>query len=187
VSLHAPSKQSEPVSDEAPRHRGNVDYVLRTAHQHHVALSSMADQKANILVGCSFLMLTLLWGQMNQDQGRANIGLIVLAVFTASSAVCALLAVMPRFKRPKQGAENVLFFGHFAEMDESAHVAELRRRLADDAVLYDTWIRDLHQLGKALYFRKYRYLRFSYQLLLTGFILGILTTVLERFVFHTVG
>lgn len=143
----------------------------------------MADQKANILVGCSFLMLTLLWGQMNS--GQANVGLIVLAVFTASSAICALLAVMPRFKRPAAGKENLLFFGHFAEMDEAAHIAELRRRLETDDRLYETWIGDLHQLGKALYFRKYRYLRFSYQLLLLGFVSGILITVVERVILHT--
>lgn len=173
-----PQTQPTPTQPVETRHRGNVDYVLRTAHQHHVQLSAMADQKANILVGCSFLMLTLLWGQVTSD--TANIGLIILAIFTASAAIFALLAVIPRFRKPADIDRNLLFFGHFAEMEEEDHVQRLRAALATDDQLYTTWIRDLHQLGKSLYFRKYRFLRISYQLLLTGFVVGVITTLIER-------
>jgi hypothetical protein len=174
-----PAEPSTPP-EPALRHRGNVDYVLRTAHQHHVALSTMADQKANILVGCAFLMLTLLWGHVST--GPFRIGAIVLAVFTAAAAIFALLAVIPRFRKPAPGKENFLFFGHFAEFDEQTHIQELRKRLASDDILYETWIRDLHQLGKALYFGKYRFLSISYRLLLTGFLVGGAVSVIERII-----
>lgn len=152
---------------------------MRTAHQHHVSLSSMADQKANILTGTSFLMLTLLFGQMSSAE--IQLGQIVLAVFTAAAALFALLAVIPRFRRPKGVPLNPLFFGHFSELTEEEFVNRLRRELSDDDRLYDLWMRDLFQLGRSLYKRKYRFLRLSYQLLLTGFFAATVITLIQGY------
>ena len=38
-------------------------YMVRTMQQHHVQLSIMADQKANMLIGATFVVLTLAIGQ----------------------------------------------------------------------------------------------------------------------------
>ena len=56
-NVMTPSDQSDPYSPEAVGRafaavpeRNTGDVLLRTMQQHHVALSTMADTKANILI-----------------------------------------------------------------------------------------------------------------------------------------
>src|SRR5438128_452762 len=51
--------------------RNTGDALLRTTQQHHVALSTMADTKANILITVSSIVLTLVLGKMNDPGLRA--------------------------------------------------------------------------------------------------------------------
>ncbi len=147
--------------------RSNIDYMLTTASQHHVALSSMADQKANIVIGTTFIMITLVVGQAH-DKGTIPPALVALVLFSAAASLCALLAVTPRFHTPDPAKRNLLFFGHFAQMTEEEYLLAMKEKLSGDETTYEVWLRDLHQLGCALYHRKYRYLIWSYRLFFLG-------------------
>ena len=46
--------------------RNTSDNMLRTAQQHHVHLSAMADTKANIIITVSSIVLTLSLGRLNE-------------------------------------------------------------------------------------------------------------------------
>ena len=69
-----------PEQQPAPGHpfgrvpeRNTADNMLRTAQQHHVQLSVMADIKANIIITVSSIVMTLTLGRLNDLHGAAEI------------------------------------------------------------------------------------------------------------------
>ncbi len=158
--------------------RSSVDNLLRTAQQHHVQLSLMADTKASILITISSIVLTIALSRSGDPQLRP--ALLTLAGACLISLLLAIIAVLPTFAQPRSHrrptGRNLLFFGHFASMSEEEYLHEMEHILSSDALLYETAVRDIHSLGIYLYRKKYRYLRFAYVALLVGFILA---TVVE--------
>jgi len=90
---------------------------VRTTQQINVTMSQMADQKASILMGATFVVFTISVGQATR--GDFPYALMVLAVSAFLSALFAIAAVLPSFRPPRALAsdkDNVLFFGVFAAM-----------------------------------------------------------------------
>lgn len=158
--------------------RNTADVLLRTTQQHHVALSSMADTKANIIITVSSIVLTLSLGKMNESDLRLSI--VTLTLFTLLALLLAILAVLPKYRPLKlKTAElppgfNLLFFGHFAELTRERFQMELARSLEPDGSVYAAMAADIYSLGRYLAHHKYRYLRWSYLSFLAGFILASL-------------
>jgi hypothetical protein len=156
--------------------RGTTDNLLRTAQQHHVALSSMADTKANIIITVSSIVLTLTFGRINEPELRTSV--LTLGAFTLIALLLAILAVLPKYRPPKLRDGqlppnfNLLFFGHFGELSRERYLEEISRALARDGSPYATWAADIYSLGVYLAHYKYRYLRWSYIFFLTGFVLA---------------
>ncbi|WP_395683573.1 Pycsar system effector family protein [Dokdonella sp.] len=156
--------------------RNTGDNLLRTAQQHHVALSSMADTKANIIITVSSIVLTISIGRLNDPQLRVS--MLVLACFTLAALLLAILAVLPKYRSIKVTGEqlpsgfNLLFFGHFSELSRERYLTEMARALTPDGSPYYTWSNDIYSVGTYLRRYKYRYLRYSYLLFLTGFVLS---------------
>lgn len=159
--------------------RSSVDNLLRTIQQHHVQLSLMADTKASILITISSIVVTIALSNSAKPQLRP--ALLTLAAACLFSLLLAVIAILPNF-RPRgaagqPGRRNMLFFGHFATMSEDDYMAEIERALENDAILYETAVRDIHSLGVYLYKKKYRFLRFAYVSLITGFVLATIVEV----------
>lgn len=169
-----------PATDAFSRvpERNTGDALLRTAQQHHVALSSMADLKANILITVSSVVLTLSLGRLNDPDLRASV--LILTAFTLVALLLAILTVLPKYRSPKVEAGalpadfNLLFFGHFAELSRQRFLAEVAGALKPDGSVYAAMANDLYSLGWYLAHRKYRFLRYSYLFFLTGFVLACL-------------
>jgi hypothetical protein len=159
--------------------RQSIVYLLRTTQQHHVHLSAMADQKASFLIAASFVMLTILFGQMKQ--GGLSLPLGVLAVSTLVAAVFAVLAVMPRsnIKTIKGLEMNPLFFGHFSLLSKQEYIHTMEKIFSSDQNVYEAMLMDIYQMGKVLHERKYRYLRYSYQVFFIGLVLTAIVAVIE--------
>ena len=165
-----PSEPRTPFSNITPR--PSVDNILRTAQQHHVQLSVMADTKASILITISSIVMTIALSRSGDPQLRP--ALLTLAAACLISLLLAIIAVLPTFaeSRIRPGSRNILFFGHFASMSEQEYLSALERILSSDALIYETAVRDIHSLGVYLYRKKYRFLRFAYVALLFGFLLA---------------
>ncbi len=158
--------------------RNTGDVILRTAQQHHVALSSMADTKASIIITVSSIVLTISLGRMGDPHMRASV--ITLTCFTLAALLLAILAVLPKYRplRLKSGDPlpphfNLLFFGHFAELDQQRFLREIAQRLQVDGSVYRTMASDIYSLGSYLSHHKYRYLRLSYICFLLGFVTSV--------------
>ena len=156
------------------RPRQNIDILLRTAQQHHVALSQMADTKASILITVSSIVMTIALSRLGEPSVRA--ALLTLAATCLLSLVLAIVAVLPQFGK-RGGTRNLMFFGHFAEMDEEEFMNAMELIIRSDERVYETIVRDLYSLGTYLHRKKYRYLRYAYIALLTGFIVAALVEI----------
>lgn len=172
----SPSQRSSALFAAIPE-RGTTDNLLRTAQQHHVALSSMADTKANIVITMSSIVLTLTLSRLNDPELR--VAALILAAFTLIALLLAILAVLPKYRPPKLNADgslpagfNLLFFGHFGVLERERYLREVADALARDGSPYATWAADIYSLGVYLAHHKYRYLRWSYLFFLAGFVLA---------------
>jgi hypothetical protein len=159
----------------------NIGNMLRITHGNQAQLSAMADQKANIVLGASFVGLTLLVGRLGAG---ITPSLVVLSVFTLASALFALLTVMPSLPSrvridPTSPGFNPLFFGFSSRMDPDDYMKHMREIMDDDARVIETVLRDIHQAGTVLYHQKYRYLGYSYRLLMLGLVLSMATVGIE--------
>ena len=157
--------------------RNTADYLLRTAQQHHVNISSMADRKANILITVSSIVMTLLLGRGATEE--LVFPEILLAAFTLIALLMAIIAVLPAYRAPRLKKNdrlpknfNLLFFGHFSRLDAARYELEMARILSKDANVYRALVKDLYEIGYYLAQRKYRYLRWSYLFFLSGFLVA---------------
>lgn len=152
--------------------------LVRTAIQTHLVLNQMADKKASILMGATFIVFSIAVGQ--SSQGNLPLPMLVLAFFAFLSAVFAVLVVMPSTRTPPLDVDrsNILFFGVFTQMPEEEFTEIVVERLATDEGMFRTMLRDLYQNGQVLQNKKYRYLAYAYRLFLAGLALSLVTYVL---------
>jgi hypothetical protein len=152
--------------------------LIRTTQQHHVQLSMMADQKANMLIGATFVVFTLAIGQ--NDKADVSLPLLVLATFSFLSAAFAALAVMPFTSNQVPNEPNWLFFGAFSKLSENDFTENILSRIGEQESIYRTMLHDIYQLGNVLETKKYRYLRIAYRLFLIGITLTFALFVFEK-------
>jgi Family of unknown function (DUF5706) len=155
-------------------------HLVRTATQTNLALSQMADQKASILMGATFVVFTIAIGQARG--GSVPLALLALAGFSFLSAMCAVAAVLPSIsgKGGAGGRPNLLFFGTFSHLDEDEFAERVLAELGDDERIFRTMLRDIHQNGMVLQHKKYRFLRYAYLLFLGGLIVTFVTFLVEN-------
>lgn len=155
----------------------NAIHTLRTAQQIHVHLSAMADHKASILMGATFVIFTITIGQARDEYVPP--ALLVLGAAAFFSAVLAVLAILPATHYRQLGRGNPLFFGSFTQMPEAEFTDELLDRLASDESLYRTMLHDLYQNGIVLERKKYRLLGYAYRVFLAGLTLSFATFIIQ--------
>jgi len=167
--------------DEAPPRAFSPQtvHLIRTAQVNTLTLSQMADQKAQILMGASFVVFSLV---ITEVGARAiSWSMLCLAATAFLSSICAVVAILPKPGPPALDSSryNRLFFGHFALLDEAQWTEDMLAEFRDDETLYRMMLRDLYQNGMVLRRRKYRFLSYAYQLFLAGLALTLLIYLLE--------
>ena len=162
----ADGEAGEGRAGEGPIFSVNAVHLVRTVQQTHVQLSAMADQKASILMGATFVIFTLAIGQARSAQ--APVPLLILGAAAFFSAVFAVLAVLPATHYRKLGSSNLLFFGSFTQLAEEEFIARVTERLTSDEQLLRTMLHDLYQNGVVLERKKYRLLGYAYRIFLAG-------------------
>lgn len=172
-----PPARTEKVEVSSRPPIGHPDYefpkevhnLLVTAQTGHVALSAMADSKASILMGATFIAFSLAIGQITSH--KPTLSLILLAGFALLATVLSVLAIRPQMLTPPKKAgpkTNLLFFGSFAGIPEEEYIDQIIGVLRTEEGVYRTMARDLYQNGQVLYRKKYRYLSYAYSAFLVG-------------------
>jgi hypothetical protein len=144
---------------------------LRVVQQHHIQLSSMADFKANVLLGASLLIFSTSLKEVHDSHVTISLMLLMATSFTAAGLV--IMAMLPATSRRYNPTPNLLFFGAFAQMPEEDFQTRMAELLGDEQKLYRAMVHDIYQLGHVLQVKKYRrlgqaYLVFFYGLMPAG-------------------
>lgn len=162
-------------------------HLLRTTQQIQYQLSQMADQKASMLLGITFVIFTIAVGQIKT--GEPKVAVLVLAVAAFAAAILTVLAVLPSVKTPPQIHENgnILFFGTYTQMPEKEYIARMLDIVTDTQAVYEAFAHDIYQNGQVLAGKKYKLLGYAYRVLLAGlvcslvaFLIPFLFAILKR-------
>ena len=154
----------------------NWMYLLRTTQQHHVQLSLLADQKANILIASNSIILSLTLSRIETLQDYWCI--YSMLVMSIASMVLALFVVAPLSlptKRPKSSDENfnALFFDHFSKLTHAEYQAQMNGIMETPEQVKEAMVKDIYQIGKVLQSRKYPFLKLSAFVFIVGVIVSL--------------
>ncbi len=172
-------------------HGGSQDIIhtLRTAQQHQVTLSMIADQKANIIIGFALIFFSVIQSQMFSEEFGSNIYFWPLAALSLTvfiSFFLAILVVLPRFKRGQQittpsQMPNPLFFGFFSSFSQEEYTDYMMETVNNNEAARRLMVQDLYQIGVILK-KKYELLRYSYVSLAVGAVLSVVVLILKLIV-----
>ncbi|MCW3117355.1 MAG: metal-dependent phosphohydrolase sub domain [Chitinophagaceae bacterium] len=182
--------QPEPDRDFKPE-RG-VETLFRVTARKQLDLTSMADNKANLIIGVNTIiisiMLSVLGTKLNENS-HLLIPSILIILTNATTIVIAILATRPKIIRAddhvpgKESAEfNILFFGHFSRMSLENYKETIRKTIMNKEDIYDTISRDIYYQGIILS-KKYRYIALAYNIFVVGLIISILAFI-AAFILH---
>lgn len=195
------SKQTlDPAENEKPKKKKNkegktdrgIETMFRITARNHLELSSIADNKANIMISVNSIILTIVVSVLLrklEEFPNFIIPTIMLLLTSLVTLVFAILATRPNVTSGRvtqddieQKKSNLLYFGNFFNMDLNEYLAGVNVMMKDRDFLYDTMIRDIYSLGKVLN-RKYMLLRKSYNIFMFGFILTVVSYLVAALFF----
>ena len=164
-----------------------VESMFRLTARNQINLSSIADNKSNILISVNTIIisivLTVLVSRFGEYPNMILPSLIFLT-FSLITIIFAILSTRPnissgRFTKDdiREKKVNLLFFGNFYNMSLDEYGWALEEMMKDDEYLYSTMIKDQYFLGKVLA-KKYKLLRKAYDFFMFGIILSVLAFVL---------
>jgi hypothetical protein len=152
-------------------------HLLRTTQQVQYQLSQMADQKASMLLGITFVIFTISVGQAKL--GHPEPALLILGATAFAAAFLTVLAVLPSVKPgPKPDSiRNILFFGSFTQLPEDEYVDRLLEIVSDSRTVYEAFAHDIYQNGTVLAQKKYKLIGYAYRVMLVGLSLSFLAFI----------
>lgn len=157
--------------------------MFRTSLKNHMELSAIADNKANMMLSVSALVLSIVISSLASKLDKHS-ELIVPTIFIVLvclvTIVLATLSTSPKITGGKFSTDdvkkrkaNLLFFGNFHKMKLDDYDWGMKEMMKDKEYLYSSLIRDLHSLGVVLA-RKYQFLRWCYMIFMYGMIMAVL-------------
>ena len=167
----------EPKAPEEPTYPVNAAHLVRTTQLAQLQLSAMADHKASILMGATFVIFTITLGQARGE--AVPLPLLILGGSAFFSAVFAIAAVLPAIRARKDAPLNLLFFGSFTRLGEEEYLDRLTERLRSEDSIYRTMGRDIYQNGLVLARKKYRYLGIAYRIFLAGLTASFIAFIVQ--------
>jgi hypothetical protein len=170
------SESSEPklVNPDDPVFPKEVHNLLVAANATNITLSGMADTKASILMGASFVVFSMSISDISE--GKASLPLLVLTLFSFVATVFGVLTVRPNkmvvTKTPIPAEKiNILFFGSYTNAKREDYIEEMMKVLSSEEETYRRLTADLYDHGKVLRDDKFSWLYWSFTLFLVGMVL----------------
>jgi predicted metal-dependent HD superfamily phosphohydrolase len=178
-----PVADAKAVKAAAKETERSIQTVFRITSHNHLELSSMADNKAHIMISVNSIILSIMFsvllGRLEYYPHLA-IPALLLALVCVLTIIFAVLATRPnvtggRFTEDdiRQKKTNLLFFGNFYKMELDEYNWAMNELLKDKEYIYGSMIKDVYFLGVVLA-RKYRYLRISYSIFMFGLVISLL-------------
>lgn len=162
-----------------------IETMFRVTLRNHIALSDIADTKANILLSVNAIIISLALSSLlpkldNPSNQYLIVPTIVFVIFTIATIILSVSATRPNVtegkfskKDVKDKKVNLLFFGNFHKMSLPEFEWAMGELMKDKAYLYSSMTKDLYFLGQVLH-RKYKILRVTYMVFMVGIIVSVL-------------
>jgi len=168
-------------------HSRGVESMFRLTARNQISLSSIADNKSNILISVNAIILSVAVSMVVPKFGEIPeiiIPTLIFLTFSLITTIFAIISTIPnvssgKFTREdiKQGKVNLLFFGNFYNMEYDEYEWAVEELMKNDEFLYLTMIKDQYSLGKVLA-KKYKYLRIAYNLFMCGLVVSVIAYLL---------
>ncbi len=159
-----------------------VETMYRNIYRTHINLSSIADNKANIMLSVNAIIISIVVTSLMPRLSSSPYLLaptILLLVVCLGALVFAILATQPKVTKNKltradieEKRANLLFFGNFYNMELEDFHWGMMEMIRDSDFLYSSMTKDLYYLGVVLA-KKYQYLRICYAIFMYGLITSV--------------
>lgn len=168
----------------------SAQMMFKTALRNHLDLSTLADNKANIMLSVNALIITIampMAASYIEDDPYLILPFGTLLITCLASMIYATLATRPikmdgytDSEKIKKGTSNLFFFGNFFKMGLSEYQEGMRIVISDDSKLENAIMRDLYFLGRSLG-HKYSQLRVCYNIFMLGIVLTVIVFAISYF------
>lgn len=166
----AAKKEKKKDKDKKNDPGRGVETMYRVTYQNHIALSQLADNKANMLISINGVIISVMIAIVTR-LGEVSWSLLPVVVLIGGSLISlgfAVFAARPRLGREsvtleqvRNGSGNLLFFGQFTTMPLDEFQEALKTLAKDPKLLYEHLGRQLYHMGESLS-GKYRRLQAAY-------------------------
>jgi len=163
-----------------------IETMYRVALRNHNQLSKIADNKANILLSITALMLSIIISALApkiDTNPSLLVPTITIVLVCLVTMIFAILATRPKVSSAPYSREkllnneiNLLFFGNFYKIPIKEFEWGMDQLMNDKDLLYSSLSKDLYFLGSVLA-RKYKYLQIAYMIFMIGLIVSTLAFV----------
>ena len=167
-----------------------IETMFRLTSKNHLTLSGMADSKANIMISVNSIIISILIGALMQkldSNPHLIIPTIILLSVNLISMVFSILSIRPNVTKglfTREDIENqrtnLLFFGNFHKMKRDDYHWGMNQLMDNASFLYSSLIDDIYFLGVVLA-KKYRFLRYSYNIFMYGIVIAVFAFVVSNF------
>lgn len=172
-----------------PGHLTKMNYnIIKTTMRNNIDLTSIADNKASMLLTLASLIFTILIPVVLSNieiiiDEMLYIPLMILALTCLISIVMAALVTRPMklsgqaFDFSGEKEFSPFFFGNYYKMNETNYKKYVAKQLDDPKMIKEYVTSDLYWVGVGLGI-KYSRIRMCYSVFIVGMILSVLATIL---------
>ena len=164
----------------------HLDQMIRQTRSHHVSLSLMADNKANMMLTVSTLLVPLsirfLYDPQTQLAAMTMVAFSLLTVMFSAYAAMPKLPSRKRYSGPidiMAPSFNILFFGSFSQMTFAQYEEAMGEVMNDHNKAYQVQLKEIYDIGQYLAHKKYRFVQYAYYSFLTGIIFSSFIYVIQ--------
>ena len=193
--IKAEKKQAEKQAErETLNGNKSAQMIFKTALRNHIDLTSIADNKANLMLSINALIITVampLLAANVTEHAHLIYPVGVLLVTCVVSMVYATLATRPintkgdtSLEQIKSTTSNLFFYGNFHKMGFKKYKEGVKIVMSSDEKLDDSIMSDLYYLGEALG-KKFGLLRICYSIFMFGIISSVIIFSILLFLNHS--
>jgi predicted metal-dependent HD superfamily phosphohydrolase len=176
----------EKNKNEPKKDGRGIETLYRSVYAYHINLSSIADNKANIMISINTIIISLvitLFGTgftFSTDDEFSSVRfvypMVILLLGSLTAVVFAIFSARPNVtSKEKYELSNkqssVLFFGNFTQLQLKEFVDQINLLKNQKEELYNSMSIDIYHLGAVL-MKKYRLLSWSYNVFMGGLVLS---------------
>ena len=184
TALNEEIKKLKKKNDKSKMPSRGIETMFRLTARNQINLSSIADNKANILISVNSIIISIIVTMLVRKFSEYPNIIIPSLIFLLTSLVTMIFAILstrPNIKKGrfnkqdvKEKRVNLLFFGNFYNMSLNDYDEAVKEMMKDYEGLYSNMIMDQYFLGKVLG-KKYRLLRKAYTIFMFGFTISVLS------------